>query len=78
LATTLGASTSDVQFFSVSAIASRWAVSEDTVARRLEQFRGEQGFLDLGTPEDVKKHKRRYSVVRIHPTLLEKIEGQLQ
>jgi hypothetical protein len=66
-----------IQYFSVSAIAERWQCSTDKAARMLENFRGEEGFLDLGSGEDVRKHKRRYSIIRIHPTLLQKIEAGL-
>ena len=67
-----------VQFFSVAAVAERWGVSEDKAARVLEKFRGRTGFLDLGHGENVRKRKRRYSIIRIHPTLLREIEGGLQ
>ena len=66
-----------LQYFSVSAIATRWQCSTDKVARMLERFRAETGFLDLGSGENVRKHKRRYSIIRIHPTLLQRIEAEL-
>jgi hypothetical protein len=73
MATAVGVSFTDaIQYFSVSAIASRWQCSTDKVSRMLEKFRGETGFLDLGSGEDVRKHKRKYAIVRIHPTLLAK------
>ena len=51
-----------LRYFSVATIAARWQCSTDKVARMLARFRGETGFLDLGSGEDVRKHKRRYSI----------------
>jgi hypothetical protein len=64
-------------YWSVSRIAQRLDCSTDKATRLLEQYRGQEGFLDLGSPEDVRKHKRRYSIIRVHPTLLQKIEAAL-
>jgi hypothetical protein len=66
-----------LQYFSVSAIAERWQCSTDKAARMLENFRGEQGFLDLGSAGNLKKHTRKYSIIRVHPELLAKIENTL-
>jgi hypothetical protein len=63
-------------YFSPSAIATRWDCSVDKVAKMLEKFRGQAGFMDLGSPEDVRRRKRRYSIIRIHPDLLARIEGE--
>lgn len=64
-------------YLSPSVIATRWACSTDKVSRILEAYRGRPGFLDLGSPEDVRGRKRRYSIVRIHPDLLARIESDL-
>lgn len=66
-----------VIYFSTSAIAERWGCSPDKVTSVLEGHRGEKGFMDLGSPENLKTHKRRYSIVRIHPTLLNVIEASM-
>jgi hypothetical protein len=63
-------------FYTVKKIAARWDVSTDTVSRRLERYRGEPGFKDWGTPADLKRHKRRYRILRIHADLLQKIEAE--
>jgi hypothetical protein len=63
-------------YFSPSAIATRWACSIDKVSRILEAYRGNTGFMDLGSPESVRARKRRYSIIRIHPDLLARIEGE--
>jgi hypothetical protein len=61
-------------YFSPSAIATRWDCSTDKVSRILEAYRGNTGFMDLGSPESVRARKRRYSIIRIHPDLLARIE----
>ena len=65
-------------YFSPSAIAARWDCSVDKVSRILESYRGKEGFMDLGSPEDVRGRKRRYSILRIHPDLLVRIEAERQ
>jgi hypothetical protein len=40
----------------------------------VEAYRGQSGFLDLGHAENVRKRKRKYSIIRIHKTLLARIE----
>jgi hypothetical protein len=64
-------------FYSVAQIAARWGTSDDTVRRVLEKYRGQTGFMELGWPEDIRKHKRKYSIPRIHSTLLLRIEADL-
>ncbi len=64
-------------YLSADSIATRWSCSVDKVSRVLEGYRGESGFMDLGSREDVRKHKRRYSIYRIHPKLLTRIEANL-
>ena len=64
-------------YFSPSVIATRWACSTDKVSRILEAYRGNTGFIDLGSPESVRARKRRYSIVRIHRDLLAQIESDL-
>jgi hypothetical protein len=66
-----------VVYFSVSAIAERWCCSANKVISILEGHRGEKGFMDLGSPENLKTHKRRYSILRIHPSLLQSIEAAM-
>lgn len=68
---------SEIQFLSVAAIAQRWGCSEDKAARVLKKYRGRSGFMDLGSG-NARRRKRRYSIVRIHPSLLREIEGALQ
>jgi hypothetical protein len=65
-------------FSSAETIAKRWGCSVDKVSRMLEQHRGEPGFMDIGARENVRTHKRRYAIYRIHPTLLTKIEASLK
>jgi len=67
----------ELQYFSVHTISERWGCSETKVSRILEKFRGRTGFPDLGAPENVRLHKRRHAIVRIHPSLLKEIEGKL-
>jgi hypothetical protein len=64
-------------YHSPDILAERWGCSTDKVNRVLEGYRGESGFMDLGNPEDVRAHKRRYSIIRIHPDLLKQIESDL-
>jgi hypothetical protein len=66
-----------VIYYSTSAIAERWCCSPNKVISVLEGHRGEKGFMDLGAAEDVRKHKRRYSIIRIHPALLNVIEASM-
>ena len=47
-----------VIYFSTPAIAERWACSQNKVISVLEGHRGEKGFMDLGSPENLKDHKR--------------------
>jgi hypothetical protein len=65
-------------FSTAEVIAKRWDCSEDKVARVLEKYRGEIGFMDQGTHANVRTHKRRYAIYRIHRTLLTKIETNLR
>jgi hypothetical protein len=53
------------QFFTVDEIAKLLKISRNTVIRR---FENEPGVLDLGSPEP--RHKRRYRVLRIPATVL--------
>jgi hypothetical protein len=64
----------DIQFYSVSRIAERWGFSEAKTSQVLEKYRGRTGFLDFG-PQ--RKRKRKYAIIRIHPSLLKEIEGEL-
>jgi hypothetical protein len=45
-----------IQFFTVAQVATRLAVSQDTVLR---QFSGADGVIDLGTSESLHKRKKR-------------------
>lgn len=67
----------ETTYYSPAAIAERWRCSVDKVSRVLEAYRGKDGFMDLGSPEDVRRRKRRYSIIRIHPNLLAQIEAGL-
>lgn len=58
--------------FTIKQIADRWQCSTDTVLR---VFYKEPGVLDLGTKETL--HKRRRSLLRIPPNVLQKVEGRL-
>jgi hypothetical protein len=69
--------TQEIQYYSVGTIATRWAVSEDKASRVLEKYRGKQGFMDLGSVGNPRRRKRRYAIIRIHPSLLKEIEGSL-
>jgi hypothetical protein len=66
-----------ITYYSVAAIAERWALSTDKVSRVLEAYRDDPGYKDFGSPGDTRRHTRKYSIVRIHPTLLAKIEAAL-
>jgi hypothetical protein len=61
---------------SVQAIAERWGVSDEKASRELEKFRGRPGFMDLGSPGS--KNRRKRSIIRIAPSLLEEIERDLR
>jgi hypothetical protein len=63
----------EIQYYSVSRLAIRWGFSETKVSRLLERYRGRKGFLDFGQGD--RRRKRKYSIIRIHPTLLKEIEG---
>jgi hypothetical protein len=65
-------------WLSVSKIALKWGCSTDKVFRAIEAYRNRRGFLDLGTPADLKKHTRRSSFIRISPELLTIIEADAQ
>jgi hypothetical protein len=67
----------EIVFYSTSAIATRWNCSANKVISVLEGHRGEKGFMDLGSPENLRTHKRRYSIIRVHPALLAKIEAEM-
>lgn len=43
-----------VIYYSTPAIAERWACSQNKVISVLEGHRGEKGFMDLGSPENLK------------------------
>jgi hypothetical protein len=65
----------ELVYYNVSRIAKRWACSEDKVSRVLEKYRGRAGFMDLAGGTLVRR-KRRYSIIRIHPSLLKEIEAK--
>jgi hypothetical protein len=68
----------ETAFFSVDAVAQRWSLSTDKTARLLEKYRGADGFHDFGRPDrDIKRHVRKYSIIRVSPELLAKIEAEL-
>lgn len=82
MATSIGVSESSdaasTYYMSVATIASHWACSADTASRRIEKYRGQSGFLDLGSAGDLRRHKRRYAIVRISRELLKKIENDMR
>jgi hypothetical protein len=53
------------EFFTVGEVAKLLKVGPDAVTRR---FENEPGMIDLGSPET--RHKRRYGVLRIPATVL--------
>lgn len=61
-----------VQFLTVAAIAESWGCSAEKVARELEQYRGRDGFMDLGVP--ARRYRRKKAILRIRPDLLVEIE----
>ena len=61
---------------SVQAVAMRWRLSVDKTSKILARHRGQPGFFDFGRPQD--DHRRHYSVIRIAPALLEKIEAGMR
>jgi hypothetical protein len=65
----------EIQYFSVSKVALRWGCSDDKAGRILEQYRGKSGFMDLGSGGS--RRKRKYAIIRIAPSLLKEIEGEL-
>jgi hypothetical protein len=65
----------EIVYLSVDAVARRRSCSWDKASRELEKHRGQSGFMDLGSPEDVRRKKRKFAIIRIHPALLAKIEN---
>jgi hypothetical protein len=64
----------EIQFFTMKQIAIRWSCSEEKAAR---VFRGRPDVLDLGSAEDYRKNKRRYSILRVPPNVLALVESEL-
>jgi hypothetical protein len=62
--------------WSVEMLAERWAFSTDKTSRVLEGYRGQPGFSDFGSAENVRTHKRRFSIIRITSALLQRIESE--
>jgi hypothetical protein len=68
----------ELVYYNVAGIAKRWNCSPGKVSKVLERFRGRRGFMDLAGGALLRRRsKRRYSIVRIHPTLLKEIEAGL-
>ncbi len=61
--------------YSVQEIAELWELSADTI-RRL--FRDRAGVLKLDSPENVRRHKRSYCVLRIPESVLQKVHAELR
>jgi len=57
------------EFYTLVEVAAILKCSPDTVARKFAKL---PGVIDVGTPENLKKHKRRYRVIRIPKATLEK------
>jgi hypothetical protein len=64
----------NTEYYSVSSIAERWGCSVDKASRVVSKFRGRAGFLDLASK---KRNRRKYSIIRVHRSLLKEIEGSL-
>ena len=61
------------ELLTIVEIAAILKCSPDTVARKFAKL---PGVIDVGTPEDLKRHKRRYRVFRIPKATLEKYLSQ--
>jgi hypothetical protein len=57
------------EMYTATEVAEMLKISRDTVIR---WFRGRPGVIDLGSPEDVRKRKRRYAILRIPRVELER------
>jgi hypothetical protein len=59
-------------------LARQWRCSPNKARRLAEPFRGQLGFMETGTHEDVRKHRRKYSIVTISHALQTKIEASMR
>jgi hypothetical protein len=48
------------------------------VSRRLEKYRGREGFMDRGSKGSTKTHTRKYAVLAISPQLVLQIEADMR
>ena len=62
VATSAGEGLSAPEFLTPQQVADKLQVSTDTAIRL---FTDVKGVIDIGSPEDTRKHKRRYRVLRI-------------
>ncbi len=58
-----------MEFYTLVEVATILKCSPDTVARKFARL---PGVVDMGTPENLKRHKRRYRVLRIPKATFEK------
>jgi len=65
----------DDGFFSSTELMERWHCSLDKVNKIVEPYRGQAGFIDFGSAGSLKKHTRKRGFVRIHRTLVMRIEN---
>jgi hypothetical protein len=63
---------------SVDTLAIKWGCSNSTVSRRLEKYRGREGFMDHGSKDSTKTHTRKYAVLAISPQLVPQIEADMR
>jgi hypothetical protein len=63
---------------SVHTLALKWGCSNNTVSRRLEKYRGREGFMDRGSKGSTKTHTRKYAVLAISPQLVLQIEADMR
>jgi hypothetical protein len=62
----------------ITELARQWRCSSNKARRMVESFRGQVGFMDKGVHEDVRKHKRKRSIITISPALQVKIEASFR
>jgi|SRR6516164_7388908 hypothetical protein len=62
-----------ISFFTPKQVAELLQVSEDTVLRRFANY---PGVIDLGSAEDVRRHKRKRSILRIPREVLQRFLRQ--
>ena len=61
-------------FYTVQQIAERWQCDAEKVSRI---FQNDPGVMDIGSPADKRKRKRKYRILRISATALARVEREL-